>query len=197
VLQSTGHKLQAPLLCGALLSVFAALAAPGAASAEHGEPKAASIPELVPQLGTSLAELAVGFGFEPGTTPDFGDSWFNKLVRRSRLSLEQARGHVGRAQVCEGMFKLARSVSQLEHAANYGAVQNLSGWGFADDLANLASFIAESFLEDLILLARQEGAAESSLAQAIAAEASGDALRQDEEWTGAMVEFVAGTCALL
>ena len=194
---STGHKLQATLVCAALLAAFAAIAAPNAASAEHAEPKAASVPELVLQLGVSLDELASGFGFEPGTTPDFDDPWFNKLLRKSRLSLEQARGHVDRTQACEGLFKLARSVSQLEHAADYGAAQNVSGWGFAEDLASLTSFIAESFVEDLIVLAGQEGAEESSLDLAIEAEASGDALRQSAEWTGAMVEFVAGTCALL
>ena len=112
------------------------------------------------------------------------------------MSLDQARDHVGRGQVCEGLFKLARSVSQLEHAADYGAAQNISGWGFAEDLASLTSFIAESFLEDLIVLAGREGADESSLDLAIEAEASGDALRESEAWTAAMVEFVAGACAL-
>ena len=197
MLYSTGHKLQALLLRTALLASFVALATPSAASAEHGEPKAASVQELVLQLGMSLDELASDFDFEPGTTPGFDDSRFNKLLRRSRLSLEQARGHIDRAQVCEGLFKLARSVSQLEHAADWGAAQSMSGLGFAEDLASLTSFIAESFLEDLIVLAAQEGADESTLALAIEVEASGDALRQDEEWTGAMVEFVAGTCALL
>jgi hypothetical protein len=193
---STGHKLKATLVCAVLLTAFAAIAAPSAASAEHGGPKAVSVPELVLQLGVNLDELANTFGFEPNTTPGFDDPWFNKLLRKSRLSLEQARRRVDRTQVCEGLFKLARSVSQLEHAANYGAAQNVSGWGFAEDLASLTSFIAESFLEDLVVLAGQEGADEGSLDLAIEAEASGDALRQSEEWTSAMVEFVAGTCAL-
>jgi hypothetical protein len=197
MLYPTGSRLQTQILCSALLAAFAALAVPRAAGADHGEPRAESVPELVLQLGTSLGELANAFGLEPGATPSFDDARFNKLVRKARRSLEQATGHVRRAQVCDGVFKLAQSVSQLEHAADYGAAQSMSGWGYADDLASLSSFIAESFLEDLIVLAGREGAEKSSLDLAIEAEASGDALRQGEEWTAAMVEFVAGTCALL
>jgi len=197
MLHSTTLKLRTQLLCRSLLAALVALAAPSAASAEHGEPEAASVAELVLELGVRLDELGDAFGFEPGRTPGFDDRHFNKLVRKSRLSLEHATGHVHRSQVCDGVFKLARSVSQVEHAADYGEAQNMSGWGFAEDLASLGSFIAESFLEDLIVLAGQEGADQNALDLAIAAEASGDALRQDEQWTAAMVEFVAGTCALL
>jgi hypothetical protein len=195
-----GPSLRTQCAGGAILGcliALLALAAPSPACAEHGEPSASSVPELIVDLGTRLDELAGEFGFDPHSLPDFDEPRFNKLLRRARTSLDQARSHVERGQACEGIFKLARSVSQLEHAADYGAAQDMSGWGFASDLASQASFIAESFLEELIVLAGQEGADPSSLDLAVGSEEIGDALRQDEEWTAAVVEFVAGTCALL
>jgi hypothetical protein len=182
-------------ILGCLLALLA-LAAPNPACAEHEEPSASSVPELVVDLGARLDELAGAFG-SVHSLPDFDERRFNKLLRRARTSLDLARRHVEHGQACEGIFKLARSVSQLEHAADYGAAQNMSGWSFADDLAGQASFIAESFLEELIVLAGQEGADPSSLDLAVESEEIGEALRQDEEWTAATVEFVAGTCALL
>lgn len=73
----------------------------------------------------------------------------------------------------------------------------MSGWGFAEDLASFASFVAESFLEDLIVLAGEGGTDAESLGLATDAEAAGSLLRADREWAAATQEFAAGVCALL
>lgn len=181
----------------AFVAVLLSVMVPAPVRADHGAPTATSIAELVYQLGLRLDELATEFGFEPGESPTFDEDRFNRLLRKSRMSLDQAIEQVDRDQVCKGFYKLTRSVSQLESAADYGAEQNMSGWGFADDLASLASFISESFLEDLIVLASQAGADEGDLGHASEAELSGDILRDAGEWTAAMEQFAVGTCALL
>jgi hypothetical protein len=165
--------------------------------ADHGGPYATSVAELLSQFGLRLEELAAEFGFDSGESPAFDEDTFNRLMRKSRMLLDQSINHVDRDQICKGLYKLARSVYQLENAADYGAGVNMSGWGFAEDLASLASFIAESFLEDLIVLSDQEGAGEEALTLAREAETTGDMLRMTEEWAAATEQFANGTCALL
>lgn len=184
-------------LATAVVAAFAVGTAPGAARADHGGPGAASLAELVQRLTLQLDELADGFDFGPRELPSFEDSRFSKLLRKSRRSLDHAIDRVDRGRVCEGLFGLERSVSQLEDAADYGAQRNLSGWGFAEDLASVASFVAESLLEDLIVLLSDQGADPIALGLAIEAEATGGALRDVAEWTAATEQFAAGSCVLI
>jgi hypothetical protein len=179
------------------ISCLSILAFAVPAQADHGGPTATSVAELVYQLGERLDDVARDFGFEPGELPMFDEKRFNQLLRDARNSLDLAVRHIDRDQVCQGFYKLARSTSRLESATDYGIEQNMSGWGFADDLASFTSFVAEVFLEDLIVLAGQDGADANALSFAIEAEMAGDLLRGSEEWAAATDEFASGVCALL
>lgn len=181
---------------GWLVVLALLIAAPDVSRGDPSDSAAASLPELAGQLGVRLDEVAGSFGFEASASPSFPDARFNKLLSTARRSLAQAIGHVEHDEICEGVFKLARTVSQLEHAADYGAAQGMSGWGFAEELASEVSFVAGTFLEDAIASSEAVGADPSAVALARDAELTGDALRRDGEWTAAMVEFVAGTCGL-
>ena len=180
-----------------LLTIVAVLGFVLPAHADHGGPTATSVAELVYQLGERLDDVARDYGFEPGESPNFDEKRFNQMLRDARNLLDHAIRQIDRDKVCQGFYKLARSVSRLQSATDYAIEQNMSGSGFSDDLASFSSFVAEVFLEDLIVLAEQDGADANALGFAIEAEMSGDLLRGSEEWAAATDEFASGVCALL
>jgi hypothetical protein len=189
--------VRAFLLPTALAVGLAVSPVPERAHADHGDPAADSIEALVDDFALRLDELAIEFGIDRGELPTFDDAEFNRLVRRARNTLDRSIRRVDEGHVCRGVSELARVVLLLEAAVDRGVEVNMSGWGHADDLASLASFRAEVFLEDLIVLAAREGADGDALEAAAHAEALGDFLRQSGEWAQATDAFATGACLLL
>ncbi len=168
--------------------------------ADHGGPNVETVAELIDQFEADLDELADEFFIEPGEQPNFDEPFFNRLVGRARITLEIARFRVARGRVCSGMFWLTHTVRLLDRATKFGIAQNMSGFGFTDDLASLAAARAQFFLEDLIVLASEDPSVpELALQIAIEAEDEGDDLGGPDSgnWTPALRLYTRGVCILM
>jgi hypothetical protein len=173
---------------------------PQTARAEHGPPTATSVDELVEELAGDLEALAAEYGFGAGDQPGFDEPQFNRLVGFARVDLEHARLAVDRGDVCLGLAFLGRSVWHLDTATHFAQLVGMSGSGYSDDLAGLNSFRAETFYEDLIVLAPQEAVippAVLELAEALEELADDFGLPGEEaNFAGGLRFYTAGVCLL-
>lgn len=169
--------------------------------ADHGDPTAGTVDELIAELQADLDELAVEYGIEPGEQPNFDEPYFNRLVGQARIDLETARQRIDRGRICRGMKRLTRSVRRLDRATRFAQAQNMSGSGFSDDLASLTAARSQFFLEDLIVLAAEDpGVPDDAIDSAIESEILGDEAAggpDSGDWEQSMRHYTRGVCVLM
>jgi hypothetical protein len=129
--------------------------APATVFADHNAPLPATIEERVCTFIADIDDVIADFGFIEGESPNFGDERLNRALVRARHKIVESRSEISYLEFRRGFRLLAAGVKNLEK----GARLPVSGNGFADDLASLLSFRAETFTEDLLALAALLGAA--------------------------------------
>ena len=165
------------------VAVGVSLLLPSAALAGHTDPLPVDLEGVVCGLVVDLDELLGGFDQQVG---DFGDDRLNRALDKARAHVVGARDRATLAEITDAARDLRAAMRELEK----GAAVPVSGSGFADDLASLGSFFAEVFVEDLIALSTQLGAATAESITAATTHFHDGALARDEgQWETALAHF--------
>lgn len=90
----------------------------------------------------------------------FDDKKLNKALKIARQNVKKANAKASMADLSKSFRFLKRSMEYLEK----GAAINVSGSGFADDIASLGSFYAQRCVENLIEAAERTGDASDVVA---------------------------------
>ncbi|HSF13930.1 MAG TPA: hypothetical protein VLK65_00080 [Vicinamibacteria bacterium] len=155
--------------------------------ADHGGELPATIEDCVCSFVAALDDVVWEFGFGEGETPSFEDDRLNRSLVKARRYVWMARTRVASSNLASAFRSLRAAVRELEKG---GSLVNVSGRGFADDLASLVSARAEFFTEDLLALSAQlQTVSAEGMDEAQRNYAAGVAARDTGEWEISMFFF--------
>lgn len=165
------------------LAIGVSLLFPPAVLAGHTDPLPSDLESVICELVVDLDVLLGEFDLQVG---EFGDDRLNRALDKARTYVAAARDRATLTEITEVARDLRAAMRELEK----GAAVPASGSGFSDDLASLGSFFAEVFVEDLMTLSAQLGAATAETVAAATSHFDDGALARDEgEWEAALAHF--------